>query len=248
MSEEYKKSQEALDKALWKSALIVKVTKSRIEDKATINNGAKDDHDTEEERLCIVAYLNDDEEDETIEKQVKANRIRLVLGSDELIPSTIEEARISLMGGEEVIVMSYNTVESVHQQVDENTGLTGWGTVSVRKVAVNQEVKDERARLRAKKREEREKELNREREIEERRKEEAKHSNADDSALGAYDVWSTSSISGYKGIKISDPNVGTKEGETKCVSNGVDVKFKKSIFKKGKKKQTRRKTFADDDD
>jgi WW domain-binding protein 4 len=249
MSEDYKKSKEALEKELWKPALIVKVTKARTKDNPTSNNDAKDGDDIKEERLCIVAYLKyDDDEDETIEKQVKADRIRLILGSDELIPSTIEEARLSLMGGEEVVIMPNTTAESINQQVDENTGLTGWGTVSVRKVAVNQEVKEERARLRAKRREERDKELNRERDIEERRKEEAKHSNADDSALGAYDVWSTSNSSGYKGVKISDSNVGAQEGETKSLSQGVDVKFKKSMFKKGKKKQTRRKTFVDDDD
>eukprot|EP00957_Ditylum_brightwellii_P161091 12264839-Ditylum_brightwellii.AAC.1 len=32
--------------------------------------------------------------------------------------------------------------------------------------------------------------------------EEAKHANGDDSALGAYDVWSTSGKGGYKGVNI----------------------------------------------
>ena len=54
-----------------------------------------------------VAYLRDPgDEDETVERSVRSGRIRLVLGSDDTLPGTIEEARIDLAGGEEIVEAS----------------------------------------------------------------------------------------------------------------------------------------------
>ena len=234
---EYRKSDEV--KEMWKTGIILRVRRNTKPD-------------AEEIVTCDVSYLNNlNDEDETIEKNVIGERLRLILGADDLIPATIEEARLSLMGGEEVTTMSTGVA-----QIDENTGLTSWGTVSVRKVTVSQEVKEERARIRAKRREQLEKEKTKEKEIEARKMEEAKHTNADDSALGAYDVWSTSSgKGGYKGVQIhTDAKVEVSDMAKSLAKGKIGVKFKKagsnknSIFKRAKKKQNRRKTFADDDD
>jgi hypothetical protein len=93
-----------------------------------------------------------------------------------------------------------------------------------------------------------------EREELERKLEEAKHSTGDDSALGAYDVFATSSKKGYKGLNIHSETKVEVADMAKSLSKGkTNIKFKsvsgkKSMFKAAKKKQNRRKTFADDDD
>jgi len=249
MTHEYRSSDGAQD--IWKTGIILRVHKEpepvfpentgTDQTLYTLANGIK----------CDVSYLrNANDEDETIEKKVQGDRLRIQLGSDDLIPTTIEEARLSLMGGEEVIQVDHGA----NAGIDENTGLSSWGTISVKKIAISQEVKDERARARAKRREELEKEKMKEREAEARRMEEAKHSNADDSALGAYDVWSTSGKGGYKGVQIHSESTVEVNDTAKSLAKGrVDVKFKtlgnsRMKFKSAKKKQNRRKTFADDDD
>ncbi len=227
MSAEYRKTKEAEN--LWKTGIIVRCTKG-------------------DDDVFDISYLNDiNDDDETIEKKVPGGRLRLILGSDDLIPKTIEESRLQLMGGEEVVNVDDGRVE-----VDENTGLSTFRTVTVRKVTVSQEVKEERARVRAKRREEVEKEKSKAREIEERKMEEAKHANADDSALGAYDVWGKG---GYKGININSEVKLDVNDTAKSLSEGKkNVKFKKrtngkkSAFKNTKKKQNRRTTTADSDD
>jgi hypothetical protein len=80
-----------------------------------------------------------------------------------------------------------------------------------------------------------------------RRMEEAKIANADDSALGAYDIWNRSQ-EGYKGIKITtsrDDKVEVSD-VAKKLADGKNVEFKKT-GKKGKP-QNRRTTSADDDE
>ena len=254
MTLEYMKSDSDEVRNMWKDGIILHVHKKL--DVNAISNGDDNDYDDDDDDdeiiECDVSYLKDlNDDDETIEKKVIANRLRLILGADDLIPSTIEEARLSLMGGEEVITIE-NGMEA---EIDENTGLTGWGTVSVRKVTVSQEVKEERARARAKRREQLEKEKSKERDLEARKLEELKHSNVEDSALGAYDIWSTTSgTAGYKGVQIhSDAKVDVSDTVKSLAKGKTDVKFKKSggsksMFKRAKKKQNRRKTFADDDD
>jgi len=245
MTHEYRSSDGAHD--MWKTGIILRVHKEPVSPENTdqtlytLANSFK----------CDVSYLrNLNDEDETIEKKVQGDRLRIQLGSDDLIPTTIEEARLSLMGGEEEIQVDHGA----NANIDENTGLSSWGTVSVKKIAISQEVKDERARARTKRREELDKEKMKEREAEARRMEETKHSNADDSALGAYDVWSTSGKGGYKGVQIHTESTVDVNDTAKSLSKGkVDVKFKtlgnsKMKFKSAKKKQNRRKTFADDDD
>ena len=233
-SAEYRKSEEAM--SFWKMGIVIRI------------NAVKEDDAKNLQPTFDVSYLNNiNDDDETIDKEVPVDQIRLILGSDDLIPKTIEESRLQLMGGEEVINIDDGGIE-----VDENTGLSTFRTVSVRKVTVSQQVKDERARIRAKRREELEKEKMKSKEIEARKMEEAKHTNADDSALGAYDIWGRG---GYKGININAEVKLDVSDTAKSLSQGMtNVKFKKrtsnknSMFKATKKKQNRRKTYADSDE
>lgn len=240
MTDEYRKSDEAQN--MWKMGLILKVYKDKGGD---VNQSAMN-------ILFDVSYLNSpDDADETIEHRVEGQRLRLILGSDDSIPSTIEEARLSLMGGEEIITMNHGQ----DTEVDENTGLSKWGTVSVRKVTVSQEVKEERSRARLRRQEEAEREKRKESEMQARISEEARHSNLDDSALGAYNAWEISGgKSGYKGVQIdAGPKLDGAESARSLANGKVDVKFKTSgkcsasSIKRAKLKQNRRKTFADDD-
>jgi WW domain-binding protein 4 len=249
MSAEYKKKNEAQD--LWKTGIVLRV----YNDKGSENDNKNDGNSsgTSTSTVCDISFLRDiNDDDESIEKKVSTDRLRLILGSDDLIPKTIEESRLQLMGGEEVINIIDDDDGRV-VEVDENTGLSSFRTVSVRKVTVSQTVKEERARVRAKRREEVEKEKLKRKEIEARQMEEAKHANADDSALGAYDVWGKG---GYKGININSEVKTDVNDAAKSLSEGKkNIKFKKrstgkkSMFSKGsKRKQNRRTTFADSDD
>ena len=218
-------------------------------------------NDNEEEIAVDVAYLrNSNDEDETIEKAVPPYRLRLLLGSDEMIPGTIEEARLDLMGGEEIIETHADdgtaggAGAAAAPTIDENTGLATWSTTTVRKVSANREAKEERARIRAKRREEAERARQQERDLNERKMEEAKVANADDSALGSYDVW-TGGKAGYKGVDIMKNDKVEVSDTVKSLAKGKGtVAFKKigsgsSMFKvKAKKKKNRRVTSADDDD
>lgn len=243
MTDEYRKSDEA--QKWWKLGIIIKVHK----------DSSIDSNKTGARTLCDVSYFNNpaDDDDETIERNVEGRRLRLIVGSDELIPSTIEEARLSLMGGEEIIVVNNNDQTS---EIDENTGLSRWGTVSMRKVTVSQEVKEQRLRARTKRQEEAEKEKKREREIQARLAEEARHSNFDDSALGAYHAWEISGgKAGYKGVQIDVDTSVQGSVEARSLANGkIDVKFKTvgkkktTSMKRSKMMQNKRKTFADDEE
>jgi WW domain-binding protein 4 len=195
-------------------------------------------------KVLDVAYLmQPTDEEETLEKSVSPGRIRLVLGGDESIPDTLEEARLMVMGEEVTEVQ-----EAV--EVDENTGLSSWGTVSIRKTTARSELKEERDRIRKKKREETIKAEEERKAVEARRMEEAKVENADDSALGAYDVW-TAGKGGYKGVDINQEAKLDVQDTAKSLAKGKGaVGFKKkgsgAAFKKAKKKQNRRTTSADD--
>jgi WW domain-binding protein 4 len=185
-----------------------------------------------------VAYLQSPaDEEETLEKSVSPGRIRIILGADESIPDTLEEARLVVLG-EEVTEVE----ESL--EIDDNTGISSWGTVQIRKTTARSELKEERDRTRAKQREEIERADQEQKEAEARRMEEAKVENADDSALGAYDVW-TSGKGGYKGVDINQEAKLDVQDTAKSLAKGMGaVGFKK---KQVKKKQNRRTTCADDD-
>jgi hypothetical protein len=149
------------------------------------------------------------------------------------------------MGGEEEILP--NDGSKQQEEMDEATGFTSWATVSIKKTTMHQELKEERARLRQKRKEDAEQADRVKREADARRMEEAKVANADDSALGAYDVYSRSK-EGYKGVDIhGEAKVGVHDLGKKLSEGKTDVGFKKSAFKSKKKKQNRRTTSADDD-
>merc|ERR1711957_788838 len=89
---------------------------------------------------CHASYLkNSTDDDETLEADVSPSRIRLVLGSDPSIPSTMEEAQLALMGGEETVHIPNDRDTESASVIDSNTGLSGWSTTTIRKVSSHYE-------------------------------------------------------------------------------------------------------------
>ena len=228
----------------WKNALVVQVVHRKLE-------AVTEQHDALQQPLVNVSYLSSpDATDETIEQKVSLDRIRIILGSDERIPSSVEEARLLAMGGEEIFKLDDKeaNISDNQQGIDEATGLSGWSTVSIKKTSLLQKNREERKQY------EESKALNtKKREAEEKRKaerrlEESRVANADDSALGAYDVWGKMD---YKGVDISkEVNCSVEDSakrlaSAKSLSSGIN--FKKRVKKKGRKAVIRR-TSADDDD
>jgi len=221
----------------WKKmALLAKVVKKR--------GSAGDEDDVK--ITCHVSYLlNATDEEETLESNVLPSRIRLVLGSDPLIPSTMEEAHLALMGGEQTIQV--NNDGDKEEAIDEATGLSGWSTTTIRKVSSHYEQNQEKKRQRQHEKEVAEYKEKKEKEIQARKMEEAKYANAHDSALGAYNVFDTAASGkgrAYKGVDINKETKMEVADTAKSLSKGLgSVAFKK---KKIKKKGNVRKTFADD--
>ena len=229
------------------------------------DNNNNNNEEPELEMVVDVAFLQTpDDTDETLETSVPLDRIRIVLGAndkDGIIPDTLEEARILATGGEEEEEEEEETTlkaanDNNSSVVDENTGLSSWSTVHVQRTTVQLERKRERIRQRQQERQAARKAQAAARDAEARRMEEAKVANADDSALGAYDVWSRGTKEGYKGVPIQDDGNGNTDATVselgKQLSEGksaVTFHKKKSAFKlkQKKKKQNRRTTSADDD-
>jgi WW domain-binding protein 4 len=216
----------------WKKGLLLNIRKSSAE------------HATG--RVLDIAYLKDaKDEGETLEKSIPPRRIRLVLGGDDSIPDTVEEARVAATPGGQVVKVQDQEQQQV--QLDENTGFSSWGTVQIRQTTVRQELKEERERQRQQQGREAERQEEERKRAEGRRMEEARVENAEDSALGAYDFWNAGQL-GYKGVNIhleEKMTIADATGATK-LSGGKKVEFKKSDFKKKVAKQNRRTTSADD--
>ena len=242
----------------WKMALLAKVVRKRNNPGGTTSSNVVDTATTSTttNTLCHVSYLqNSNDNDETLETNVPPARIRLVLGSDPLIPSTLEEAHLALLGGEQIIQVAEGSndgaAQQQQQQIDENTGLSTWSTTAIRKVSSHYEQNQERKRKREHEKELAEYKKKKEKELKARMMEEAKYANAHDSALGAYDVWSSSAASAvegktaaYKGVDINKETKVEVLDTAKSLSKGMgNVAFKK---KKVNKKSIRR-TSADDD-
>lgn len=191
-----------------------------------------------------VAYLAaPNDVDETIETAVPLNRLRIILGADESIPDTLEEARLVALGGETIVPCT-----SEPSTVDETTGLSSWSTVAIKRTTVHNELREERERLRQQRQQAATAAEKARKETEARKMEEAKVSNADDSALGAYDVWSRGNRDGYKGVDIhGEAKVEVHELGKKLADGKAKVGFKKSAFRSKTKKQNVRTTSADDD-
>merc|ERR1712232_846920 len=148
-----------------------------------------------------------------------SSKIRMVLGADEKIPSSLEEARLARLGGEQIEVFKEEKIE-----VDENTGFTSWSKVTVRKSTMNNEASKAKERAEARKIEDLQKAEDMKKEVETKKMEEAKHENADDSALGAYDVWNRSK-GGYKGVDISREMKLDASDTAKSLAKGASVSF-----------------------
>ena len=251
------------DRALyWKDALVAAVRQQQQQQQQQhANDNAQQQQQQQllpQERLRVdVAYLQTpDATEETLERSVSLNRIRIVLGADEKIPDTLEEARLMAMGGEVVLDNVHNgsgqatqkQQQSGQPEMDEATGLSGWSTVRVKRTTVRQELKEERQRLRDQRRQAALEAEQQAKQAEFRRMEEAKMASADDSALGAFDVWNRGVKEGYKGVDIhSETKVEVRELGKKLAGSDAKVGFKKMGFKAKKKKQNRRTTSADDD-
>ena len=103
---------------------------------------------------------------------------------------------MALLGGEQTIQVDGNNADGIaKQEIDENTGLYTWSTTAIRKVSSHYEQNQERKRQREHEKELAEYKEKKEKEIKARMMEEAKYANAHDSALGAYDVWSSATSS-----------------------------------------------------
>jgi U1 zinc finger len=207
--------------------------------------------------VADVAYLkHTDDTEEEIKKSVPLLHIRILLGnkSDDRIPSTLEEARVLALGGEDVVLLPKQQPSTV-SEIDEATGFSGWSTVQIKRTTKRSELKEERDLLRKNRKAEAAKAEKETKDTEARRMEAAKVSNAEDSALGAYDIWGRTK-DGYKGVMIHSgessivQNHSVTDFAKKLANDGVNTGFKVSTnFKMGvaKKRQNRRVTSADDD-
>ena len=230
----------------WKDGLVVAVR-------------TQQSNENVEGRIVVdVAYLDKpNDSDEQIKKSVRLWHVRILLGNDadDRIPTTLDEARVLAMGGE--VVKPYN-IESASLVIDESTGLSGWSTVHINRTTIRNELKAERDLIRKERKEAVTKAEKAEKDAEMRRMEEAKTSNADDSALGAYDIWGRTK-DGYKGVQIhaneSSMNTAASTASVhnfgkKLATDGVKTDFKSKANLKSsmnKKRQNRRTTTADDD-
>jgi U1 zinc finger len=216
------------------------------------------------DKVVDVSFLQQlTDEDETIEKGVPLDRLRILLGSkaDARIPETLEEARILATGG--VLVVEKGGVSGdlvdgdgdTNTTIDEATGLSGWSTVSVKQTALRLELKEERERAKRQRVEKARQAEAMVKQVEARKMEDAKVANADDSALGAYDVWSRGEIEGYKGVKIHEDHASSipvsELAKKLATGAGGPIGFRavnKSFANAKSKKHNRRTTTADDDD
>ena len=213
----------------WKTALLVRVIRTQ-----TTNKGS-------ETITCHVSHLNNSQDEEVLEKNVSPRRIRLVLGSDPSLPSTLEEARLALTGGEQTVMVSND--DDKEPEIDENTGFSTWSTTTVTKISTHYyEAHQEKKRKLRQEKETKERNEKKEHEIAGRKMEEAKYENAHDSALGAYDVFQKGG-GNYKGVDITKDGKVEVGDTAKSLSKGLgNVGFKKrKVVKKGT-----RKTSADE--
>eukprot|EP00536_Pseudo-nitzschia_multiseries_P000331 jgi/Psemu1/249378/estExt_Genewise1Plus.C_40264 len=244
----------------WKNALVVAVVHHRPK-----NTPDKSDYELQRPTLHVSYLSSHEDTEETIEKKVTLDRIRIILGGDDKIPDDLEEARLLAMGGEEIHVSGSEcanaTATNDQQQIfNEATGLSAWSTVTIKKTTHRQHCREEKERFAEMKSQAARKREAEERRVVERRLEEARASNANDSALGAYDVWGEKD---YKGVDISKEihcsiedtakrlapcasRQSMDDGKSGGPSTGGKVAFKKRAKKKGQR-TARRRTSADDD-
>jgi U1 zinc finger len=242
----------------WKDALIVAIRRRRSNTSTTTE--PKPTGDSPTVVTVHVAYLaTPSDTEETLEKNVPVDRIRIVLGADPSIPETLEEARLLAMGGEEIQVQPpapapttlSDTVSSQPEtELDEATGFSSWSTVTIKRTTVRQELKEERERLRQQKKAALVEQEAQKKAAEVRRMEEAKAGNADDSALGAYESLGQG---GYKGVNINEESssqIITIEDTARRLASGLGpVSFKKKPIKSAaRKKNNRRTTTVEEDD
>ena len=252
----------------WTDALVAAVHRRRQQrhqrekplSPSVVSSAAIHDEESDDEDDCSdmvvtadVSYLEyPDASDETLVREVPLNRIRILLGDsrDDRIPDNLEEARILAVGGaeEEVTTELSPTAAAAATVVDEATGFSGWTTVAVKKTTARLELKEERARLATQRREAAVEAARQVKLAEARKMEESRVANADDSALGAYDVWNRGAKEGYKGVDIHGevPVEAHELGKKLATATEGTVAFKKPAFKAKNRSQNRRKTSSED--
>lgn len=193
-------------------------------------------------RVVDVAYLSStNDNEETVVPSVPLHQIRIALGSDPRLPTTVADAHLLVTGGETVQVAPTATKTPV--KVDEATGLSSWSTVSITRTSHMQQSRMEREREASERKRSRQVSKELQQQAQARQLEVTKHLNADDSALGAYDVWNQQKGNGYKGVQLgSCETVQVQEIAKPLSTDGV------AAFKKRKKKKGNRRTTSADDD
>jgi hypothetical protein len=209
----------------WKCGIIVQVTQRG--NRESKKHGMAE---LEEPSLSLafdVAYLlHPDDEDETLEEKVDPTRLRLELSkannTHPRIPQSVEEARLMLVGGEEeevVFASALQTEEEKEVEIDENTGFTKFRTISIKRMTVRKEEETRQRNILVDEqgyttRQQQDEATKRER-MEQAKTEEAKYLGAEDSALGAYDVWGQG---GYKGVRITHDLAATAVGNKRAAA------------------------------
>jgi WW domain-binding protein 4 len=227
----------------WKPGIVVKIRDSL--------------HDSETGKVLDISYLQKlSDTEETLEKSVLPNRLRIILGSDESIPDTLEEAQIAASGCEQ---QAHIVVENIRNQdiATNNTitnskdtaELSSWTTVEIRTTTRRQELRAERERERQEQQDETNRLVQERRREQGRRMEEARIDNAEDSALGAFDVWNNGT-EGYKGVNIHQTQKWTVAETT--MENNIPTKGKvefkkKNSFQTKKNKQNNRRITSSED-
>jgi hypothetical protein len=209
----------------WKCGLIVKVTQTG--NRAIKQHGMAEVEQPSMSLAFDVAYLlHPDDEDETLEQKVDPTRLRLELSkannTHPRIPQSVEEARLMLVGGEEeevVFASPLQTADEKEVEIDENTGFTKFRTISIKRRTVAKEEETRQQNMLVDEqgyitRQQQEEATKRER-MEQTKMEEAKYLGAEDSALGAYDVWGQG---GYKGVRITDDLATTAVGNKRSAA------------------------------
>ena len=186
----------------WKTGLVVAI--HHIPCSNIYGNNTNDT----ELRVDFAYLKNPDDEEETLEKNIKASRIRIIIGDgddEDGIPKTIQEARLQLLGGEEEQTIE-NDKDKKEEEIDENTGFSSWNTISIKTTTKEKEEEIQRKQLEQRLQDEEERRKQSKQDAYYKKMEEAKYVSKDDSALGAYDVFNSNS-KGYKGVDIFNDDV-----------------------------------------
>jgi len=99
----------------WKMGIILKIHKENLLSSISFD----------------ISYLKSPkDEKETVDKNVPPHQIRILLGVDDNVPATVDEARMLLLGEQKTVTINNDII----LEVDKNTGISSWGTISTNKL------------------------------------------------------------------------------------------------------------------